>query len=198
MDSYFTIKKSSEGIYKEKGSRFISLLIPVDSEDVVKEQFKRIRAKFHDARHVCFAYRVGLDKQLLFRSNDDGEPGGTAGKPIMNVLLENKLDNAMIVVVRYFGGVKLGTPGLINAYRTASQDAVENNLIEEKQIESVHTIYFQYNMLGDVERIIKDFDVFVLKRYFSETCIIHFSVIKAVEIQVLQKISDLRVVKIDG
>ena len=133
MDTYLTIKNLSEGIYKEKGSRFIAFAYPIETVNSAKEIIQSLHKKYHDARHICYAYVLGADK-AEFRANDDGEPSGTAGKPIYGVLLSNNLTNVLIAVVRYFGGVKLGTAGLINAYREASIDAIKNTEIIEKTI----------------------------------------------------------------
>ncbi len=135
MDEYRTLQEESRGLYKEKGSRFISIAVPVESAGDVKSQLESLRKQYHDARHHCYAYRLG-EPPYEFRYNDDGEPSGTAGKPIFGQIQSFDLTNILIVVVRYFGGVKLGTGGLIQAYRSAAKEAIENGRIVTKDMES--------------------------------------------------------------
>ena len=142
-DTYLTLSTISEGLYKEKGSKFLAFAIPVSSVSEIKSILEEKRKEFYDARHVCYAYIIGTEKQES-RSNDDGEPSGTAGKPILGSLLSKQLTNVLIVVVRYFGGTKLGTSGLINAYKEASFDAIANNEIVERKIEVPIDILFDY------------------------------------------------------
>ena len=133
QDEYLTIVKSSEGLYKEKGSKFIALAFPVKTEEELKAIQLRLRKEYHDARHHCYAYRIGTSN-MVYRTNDDGEPSGTAGKPIYGQIQSFQLTNILVVVIRYFGGTKLGVPGLIRAYKTATQDVFQNADIKLKTI----------------------------------------------------------------
>jgi uncharacterized YigZ family protein len=154
-DTFRTIEKPSEGIFKDKGSKFISYAFPVSSEDEIKEIVLSIKKEHHSARHHCYAWRLGADK-LQFRMNDDGEPSSTAGKPILGQIQSFDLTNILIVVVRYFGGTLLGVSGLINAYRNAAYDAINQAAIIEKIVEKQLLIEFDYGALNEVMKIIKD------------------------------------------
>lgn len=168
-DVYKTIAASSEGIYKEKGSRFISLAYPVVTEDEIREIVSRLKEKYYDARHHCYAWRLGAAK-THFRANDDGEPSSTAGKPILGQIQSNDLTNILIVVVRYFGGIKLGVSGLINAYREAAADAIANAEIVEKTVDEQLRIQFSYLAMNDVMKIVKEISPEVLERNFEMAC----------------------------
>ncbi|MFA6704639.1 MAG: YigZ family protein, partial [Bacteroidales bacterium] len=157
-DTYLTIEEKSQGIYKEKGSKFIALAFPVSNEDNVKEIIKSIKKEYFDARHHCYAYIIGHDKSV-FRMNDDGEPSSTGGKPIYGQLLSNNLTNILIVVVRYFGGIKLGVSGLINAYKKAALDSINNAKIIQKTLNEVYSISFEYTLMNRVMKVLKDFDL---------------------------------------
>ncbi|HPS14142.1 MAG TPA: YigZ family protein, partial [Prolixibacteraceae bacterium] len=154
-DTYKTIEAPSEGLFKDKGSKFISYAFPVASEDQVKEIVLQIRKEHFNARHHCYAYRLGYTGEK-YRANDDGEPSGTAGRPIHGQLLSNDLTNVLIVVVRYFGGTLLGVSGLINAYKTAATEAIKNARIVTKIIELEYELVFDYMVQNSVMRIIKD------------------------------------------
>jgi len=173
LDTYLTIKQQAEGIYKEKGSKFLAYAIPVENALEVKEQLQLLHKQYHDARHICYAYVIGADG-AEYRINDDGEPSGTAGKPIHGVLLSKKLTNILIAVVRYFGGTKLGTSGLILAYKEAAIDAVNNALIIEKKIECYYTVSFSYAVINDVMRVIKETESDILEQTFENESIIYF------------------------
>ncbi len=168
-DTYRTIEAKAEGLYKEKGSRFIAFAFPVHTEEEIKDILEELRDKYYDARHHCYAYRLGADKQR-FRINDDGEPSSTGGKPIFGQIVSNDLTNILIVVVRYFGGIKLGVSGLINAYRTAAADALDHAVVVEKTEDETVRIKFSYAVLNDVMRIIKDMEPVVLERNFELEC----------------------------
>lgn len=168
-DKYLTINAPSEGLYKEKGSKFIAFAIPVSNVDQIKEILEEKRKEHHDARHVCYAYILGVDK-ADYRSNDDGEPSGTAGRPILGSILSAGVTNVLIAVVRYFGGTKLGTSGLINAYKVASADALENAEIIEKTVDEEIHISFDYLVMNDVMKIIKDVAPQVLSQQFDNNC----------------------------
>lgn len=168
-DKYLTISVPAEGLYKEKGSKFIAFAIPVSNVEQIKEILEEKRKEHHDARHVCYAYILGVDK-ADYRSNDDGEPSGTAGRPILGSLLSAGVTNVLIAVVRYFGGTKLGTSGLINAYKVASADALENAEIIEKTVDEEIHITFDYLVMNDVMKIIKDVAPQVLSQQFDNDC----------------------------
>lgn len=154
-DTFKTILKPSEGLFKDKGSKFISFAFPVDSEDEIRTIVQQIRKEHHSARHHCYAWRLGYEK-LHFRANDDGEPSSTAGKPILGQIQSFDLTNILIVVVRYFGGTLLGVSGLINAYRNAASEAILQAKIIEKLVEKQVLIEFDYLVLNEVMKLFKD------------------------------------------
>ena len=168
-DSYKTIKALSEGYYTEKRSRFISYAIPVRTVEEVKEQVAAYRKQYYDARHVCWAYMLGADRQT-FRANDDGEPSSTAGKPILGQINSNELTDILIVVIRYFGGIELGTSGLIVAYRTAAAAAIAAAEVEERTVEEDITVSFEYPYLNSVMRIVKEDGPQIIKQSFEMDC----------------------------
>lgn len=168
-DTYKTVKEAAEGLYKEKGSKFMAYVYPVTTEEQVREIVTTLKEKYYDARHHCYAYMLGADKKR-FRANDDGEPSSTAGKPILGQILSNDLTNVLIVVIRYFGGIKLGVSGLIAAYKAAAADAVANARIVEKTVDESIRIRFSYLVLNDVMRIIKEENPDVLERNFEMEC----------------------------
>lgn len=168
-DTYRTIKQVAEGYYSEKRSRFISYAIPVRSLEEVKERLREYRKRYFDARHVCWAYMLGSDRST-FRANDDGEPSSTAGKPILGQINSNELTDILIVVVRYFGGIELGTSGLIVAYRTAAAEAIAAAEIEERTVDVDVTIAFEYPFLNGVMRVVKEENPTVVSQRFEMDC----------------------------
>ena len=178
-DKYKTIKEKAigEGYYSEKRSKFLAFAHHVDSVDEALELVKEYRKKYYDARHCCYAYRVGFDG-TEFRANDDGEPSSTAGKPILGQIDSNGLTNTLICVIRYHGGINLGTGGLIVAYREAAADAITNSEIEEKYIEEEVTYSFSYPMMNAVMRIIKDMNPRIINQVFDNTCEVTLSIRK--------------------
>ncbi|HML84057.1 MAG TPA: YigZ family protein [Bacteroidales bacterium] len=165
---YLSIVKPESGLYKEKGSKFISFAYPVASETEIKDQIDLLKKEYFDARHHCYAWILGPDKSH-YRTNDDGEPSGTAGKPIYNQLLSKDLTNILIVVIRYFGGIKLGVPGLINAYKLATLDVLEKADIREFLIPSYVVIDFNYSTMSEVMKSIKKVDATIhLTEYLQE------------------------------
>ena len=168
-DTYRTISDLSEGYYTEKRSRFLSFALPARTPDEVKTQLDIYRKKYYDARHVCWAYMLGPDR-TTFRANDDGEPSSTAGKPILGQINSNNLTDILIIVVRYFGGIELGTSGLIVAYRTAAAEAIAAARIEERTVDETITITFEYPHLNSVMRIVKEDKPDVLAQSFELTC----------------------------
>lgn len=168
-EKYFTIDKSVESIYKEKGSKFLSFLYPVSSVDEVKEYLTQLKKKYYDATHHCYAYIIGYDKET-FRMNDDGEPSSTAGKPIYGQLQSNDLTNVLLVVVRYFGGTKLGVSGLIKAYKESSAECIALAQIVEKQVKNKYNIYFAYEDMNVVMNILKQNNAEQKKQIFDLNC----------------------------
>ena len=176
-DTYSTIKEKSEGIFKDRGSKFIALAYPVITENEAKVILSEIRKQYHDACHHCYAYRIGSDK-MLYRSSDDGEPSGTAGKPIFNQILSKDLTNIFIVVVRYFGGTLLGVPGLINAYKSAALESINNAVVITKTINEIYEVNYDYPVMNDVMKIIKDNAIDIISTDFNLKCKIVFKVRK--------------------
>lgn len=154
-DTYKTIASESKGLFKDRGSRFISIAIPVSSQEEIKSKLEALRKEYHDARHHCYAWVLTPDKQA-WRVNDDGEPSGTAGRPIMGQLNSRDLTNILVVVIRYFGGTLLGVSGLINAYRTAAEDALSNARIIEKHVTEDWLVTFPYAAMNDVMKVLKE------------------------------------------
>lgn len=168
-DTYKTITDTAVGLYTEKRSRFISYAVPVRTAEEAKAAVEAYRKRYYDARHVCWAYRIGAAGEV-FRSNDDGEPSGTAGKPILGQLLSNELTDVLVVVIRYFGGIKLGTGGLIVAYRAAAAEAIAAGCIIEKTVDEDMTVAFEYPFLNSIMRIIKEENPLVLSQTFEMDC----------------------------
>jgi uncharacterized YigZ family protein len=178
-DTYLTVADVAEGYYTEKRSKFYAFVHHVESAEEVRTLQQQYKKKYYDARHVCYAYRLGAEGET-FRANDDGEPSSTAGKPILGALMSADITNAVIFVIRYYGGVNLGTGGLIVAYREASQSAIENartaNLIEERQVEEQITYTFSYPQMNAVMKIVKDMEPRIIAQDFQTTCSITLSI----------------------
>lgn len=168
-DTYKTITGPSEGYYTEKRSKFISYAIPVRTIDEVKAEVARLRKEYYDARHVCWAYMLGADRKT-FRANDDGEPSSTAGKPILGQINSNELTDILVVVIRYFGGIELGTSGLIVAYRTAASEAIASATIEERTVDEYITVVFEYPYLNSIMRIVKEDSPVIIAQKFDMDC----------------------------
>lgn len=194
-DSYKTIESTSEGIFRDKGSKFIAYAYPIRSEEEVKPLITNLRAEHAKARHFCYAYRLTPDRSV-FRVNDDGEPSGTAGRPILNCLLSEDLTNILIVVVRYFGGTLLGVPGLINAYKTASIEAIKASAIINKTVNDVYEAHFEYLHMNEVMKLSKEENLRILGQQFDTDCILKFEVRKAQLNQVLSKFDKIEGVKL--
>jgi uncharacterized YigZ family protein len=177
-DTYREVKNHTTGIYKEKGSKFIAYSYPVYSEQEVKERLEEVKKLEHSARHHCYAYVLHADKSA-WRVNDDGEPSSTAGKPILGQIQSNDLTNILIVVVRYFGGVKLGVPGLIRSYKTAASDAITDATIITKTIKEHYEVSFKYPQMNDVMRLVKEFDLEVINTDFRIDCKLIFAASKS-------------------
>ena len=190
LDEYKTISGTSEGYYTEKRSKFLAFAHHVETVDEVKDIVAGYRKKYYDARHVCYAYMLGAER-LEFRANDDGEPSSTAGKPILGQINSNELTNILIVVVRYYGGVNLGTSGLIVAYREAAADALAHATIETRQVEEIVKYSFAYPQMNDVMRIVKDMNPRIVSQTYDNTCEIVLSIRKSEAEQLKSKLAKL-------
>lgn len=168
-DTYQTLAAPAEGLYKEKGSKFISLAYPVRNEEEVKEILSQVRKTYFDARHHCYAYLLGASKKV-FRANDDGEPNHSAGDPILGQIRSSGLSNVLVIVVRYFGGTKLGVGGLIHAYKTATADALSQARVIEKHETSLLKLNFGYEQMNDVMSLVKEMNLAILEQQFELTC----------------------------
>ena len=176
-DTYRTIKTPSEGLFKDKGSKFLAFAYPITSEADIKPIIAKLKAEHPKANHHCWAMRLTPDRSV-FKLNDDGEPSGTAGRPILNTLLSRDLTNVLIVVVRYFGGTLLGVPGLINAYKQATEDVLNQALVIGKTVNDVYTITFNYLQMNDVMRLVKEEDIAIMHQKFDNDCSLQASVRK--------------------
>ena len=168
-DTYKTIVEPSEGIYTEKRSKFIAIALPVRTLDEIKAHLETYQKKYYDARHVCYAYMLGAARKD-FRANDNGEPSGTAGKPILGQINSNELTDILIIVVRYFGGIKLGTSGLIVAYKAAAAEAISAATIIEKTVDEEVTVMFEYPFMNDIMRIVKEEEPEILSQSYDMDC----------------------------
>ena len=189
-DEYKTISGKSEGYYTEKRSKFLAFAHHVDTLDEVKDLLAQYRKKYYDARHVCYAYMLGAARED-FRANDDGEPSSTAGRPILGQINSNELTNILIVVVRYYGGVNLGTSGLIVAYREAASDAIAHANVETRQIEEIVKYSFAYPQMNDVMRIVYDLNPRIVSQTFENTCEIVLSIRKSEAEQLRSRLAKL-------
>lgn len=174
-DIYKTIAQKSEGTYTEKRSKFLAFAHPVETLDQIKELIEGYKKKYYDARHVCYAYMLGADR-ATFRANDDGEPSSTAGKPILGQINSKELTNILVVVIRYFGGVKLGTSGLIIAYKEATIAALSNANVIEKQVEELISYTFPYVMMNSVMKVVKELNSQIVSQTYEQTCQITLSI----------------------
>ena len=175
MDTYLTISSVSEALYKDKGSKFYAFAYPVHTVEQIKEIIAEKRKEYYDARHVCYAYMLGYERNQ-FRANDDGEPSGTAGRPILGQINSSNLTDILIIVVRYFGGTLLGTSGLIQAYKTSAAEAIAAATIEERIVEKTFVSKFGYQDLNAVMRIMKDFDLSIVNQIQEMDCTLYFRI----------------------
>jgi uncharacterized YigZ family protein len=189
-DTYNTIGAPAEGLYKEKGSKFIAYAFPVSDEQQIKEITSRLKKEHHSARHHCFAWRLGSDLNL-FRVNDDGEPSGTAGRPIFGQIKQHELTDILVVVVRYFGGILLGTSGLTNAYKQAAANVLTNALIIEKVIETTIEVNFDYLVMNDFMMVLKEFQLEMKESHFDLTCKAKILVRKQLTDIVIEKLAKI-------
>ena len=191
-DQYKTILEETigEGYYTEKRSKFLAFAHHIESVDEAKELVIAYRKQYYDARHCCYAYMLGPE-QNAFRANDDGEPSSTAGKPILGQIISHELTDVIVFVIRYFGGVKLGTSGLINAYRTAANEALSNASVVVKQVEETIDFDFTYPMMNDVMRVVKEMQPRIIDQKFDNTCSIKLSIRKSEAEQLRMRLSKL-------
>lgn len=189
-DTYASIASRSDGLFKDNGSRFIAQAYPVESEGEVKDIVERIRKEYHDARHHCFAYRIGLDGSC-WRASDDGEPSGSAGRPILGQIDSVGLSDILVVVIRYFGGIKLGIPGLIRAYKTSTADALANAAVVEKIAGKDYRVWFPYLSMNAVMKVAKDLSLPQREQFFAEDCSMVLRVRLSQEADFLERISGI-------
>ena len=189
-DLYKTIKHSSEGLYKEKGSKFLAFAYPVSTEEDIHQKIAHLRKQYHDARHHCYAWRLGPEKNR-FRVNDDGEPSGSAGKPILGQIQSRDLSDVLVVVVRYFGGKLLGVGGLIRAYRAAASDALDQNTVMERRVIDTIKLDFRYEQMNAVMKLIKDYRLDFEDQLFDLNCTLTLKVWKRNSEKVVREISKI-------
>ena len=187
-DTYHTIRVTAEGLYREKGSKFIAFAWEVDSEEAIRERLTDLKKKYHDARHHCYAWRLGADMKH-YRSNGDGEPAGSAGNPILGQIRSHQLTDVLVVVVRYFGGTLLGVGGLIQAYRAAAADALEKAGRISKKVYSRWELRFGYDQMNPVMKLVKDLDLVIEDQQYDLECSMVLSVWKRDEGRVRQRVS---------
>ena len=192
--NYKTIKSFSQGVFRDRGSKFIAYAYPISDQESAKPIIDKLRKEFHDARHHCYAYMLGYQR-LVWRANDDGEPSGTAGKPILGQINSNGLTNILIVIIRYFGGTLLGVPGLINAYKTAAADVIQNAEVIECSVNDYYEISFPFGSMNDIMKILKDEDIGQSDQVYDLECkiIINFRI--SSEERVLGRLSRIEGVK---
>lgn len=185
-DSYQTISLKSEGIFRDKGSKFIAYAYPFESESLLKDILKELKVQHPKANHFCYAYRLSTDRSI-FRINDDGEPSGTAGRPILNTLLSKDLTNILVIVIRYFGGTLLGVPGLINAYKLATEEALSTANIILKTVQEVYHLCFEYLQMNDVMKFIKEENLITMNQQFDLKCSLEVKIRKGELEKILAK-----------
>jgi uncharacterized YigZ family protein len=193
-DTYLTVEKSAEAMFRDRGSKFLGYVYPIRTESEIKEIITRLKTEHPKANHHCWAMRLSPDRSV-FRVNDDGEPSGTAGRPILNVLLSKNLTNVLVVVVRYFGGTLLGVPGLINAYKSSTELALTEAKITEQTVKDVYTISFNYLQMNEIMKVIKDDQLNVLNQQFDNNCSITIAIRKMQVNQTLSKLESIAGVK---
>ena len=196
-DTYKTIIGVAEGIYTEKRSKFIAIAIPVHTVEEIKQHLDIYQKKYYDARHVCYSYMLGHERKD-FRANDNGEPSGTAGKPILGQINSNGLTDILIVVVRYFGGIKLGTSGLIVAYKAAAAEAIANATIIEKTVDDEIAVAFEYPFMNDVMRIVKEEEPEILEQSYDMDCLMKLRIRRSMMEKLrarLEKVETARIIE---
>lgn len=195
-DTYKTINSPAEGLFKDRGSKFFAFAYPIEHESEVKDIVENLRKEHFKAVHHCYAYRLGLDKSN-FRVNDDGEPSGTAGKPILNTLLSNEITNILVVVVRYFGGTLLGVPGLINAYKSATAEALALADVIEKTVNEVYNINFEFVQMNDLMKIVKEFGLKIRKQTYDNQCSVELEFRKSLTNRVIGKLEKIDNIEVE-
>jgi uncharacterized YigZ family protein len=196
VDTYTTILTQGEGLYKEKGSKFISIATAVQDEQDFKEQMIGIKKRFYDARHHCYAYRLGLEDNV-FRSSDDGEPSGSAGKPILNQIYSYEMYHTLVVVVRYFGGTKLGVSGLVNAYKTAAREAIDSAKTEVRYLTDFIQITCDYPHVDQLMRFVREENLTVVNQVFEMNCVLQVEVKKSLTENILEKLGFWHEIKVN-
>ena len=189
-DSYLTIEASAAGEFNDRGSKFLSYAFPITSHTEVKEILSRLKGAHPKAVHHCWALRLSTDRSV-FKLNDDGEPSGTAGRPILNVLLSRDVTNILVVVVRYFGGTLLGVPGLINAYKQATTAALGNAHIIEQTLQDIYTVSFRYEQMNEIMRLVKEYHLTILQQEVDAICSLQISIRQTQVNQLLSRIEKL-------
>lgn len=189
-DTYKTIKSPVEGLFKDRGSKFLAYAYPIEHENEVKPLVENLKKEHFKAVHHCYAYRLGLDRNN-FRVNDDGEPSGTAGRPILNTLLSQDITNILVVVVRYFGGTLLGVPGLINAYKSATVEALAVAEIYEKTVNDVYNVSFEFVQMNDVMKVVKEFSLKIRNQTYDNQCTMELEFRKTLTNQVIGKLEKI-------
>lgn len=195
-DCYQTIAQSGKAEYSEKRSKFLAFAFPVTTADEVKELVQQYEKEYYDARHVCYAYMIGAER-TAFRAVDNGEPSGTAGRPILGQINSAELSDILIIVVRYFGGVKLGTSGLINAYKIAAAEAIRNCEVIERTVDDLIDVHFEYPLMNQVMRVVKEESPTVLGQSFEQNCIVHLRIRRGLTERLTQRFEDIRGVTVE-
>ena len=194
MDTYKTITALAEGLYTEKRSKFIAMALPVRTLDEIKEHLEKYQKQYYDARHVCYAYMLGHERKD-FRANDNGEPSGTAGKPILGQINSNELTDILVVVVRYFGGIKLGTSGLIQAYKAAAAEAIAAAEVIEKTVNDEVEVAFEYPFMNDVMRIVKEEEPQIVSQSYDMDCLMRLRIRRSMMPRLHERLSKVETLR---
>ena len=194
MDTYKTITALAEGLYTEKRSKFIAMALPVRTLDEIKEHLEKYQKQYYDARHVCYAYMLGHERKD-FRANDNGEPSGTAGKPILGQINSNELTDILVVVVRYFGGIKLGTSGLIQAYKAAAAEAIAVAEVIEKTVDDEVEVAFEYPFMNDVMRIVKEEEPQIVSQSYDMDCLMRLRIRRSMMPRLHERLSKVETLR---
>lgn len=189
-DTYNTIKQNTEALFKDRGSKFLAFAYPISNEQEVKKYLDTLRGLHPKANHHCYAYRLGIDRNQ-FRVNDDGEPSGSAGRPILNVLLSKDVTNVLVVVVRYFGGTLLGVPGLINAYKSATVEVLADAEFVQKTVNDIYEVSFDFEAMNDVMKVVKEFGLKISNQTYDNRCALTIEVRKSMQNQILGKMEKI-------
>jgi uncharacterized YigZ family protein len=193
---FSTVSGEAEGLFKDRGSKFFAYAFPVISENEVKEKLEQLRKQFHDARHHCYAWKIGVDPGIA-RANDDGEPSSSAGKPILNQIEKMNLTNILVVVIRYFGGTLLGVGGLINAYRSATEDCLHSSKIVVQHIQLIYSLEFEYPLMNEVMKVVKEYELESFDQVFELSCALKLKVNLELKESVVKKLKNIKGCRID-